>query len=226
MSVLRLTCSPRGAESESHRLSQFIVDGLARADAARGRDLVEIDANRLPHVDAEYAWALGSPSDPDGDPAGSLHQSDQLIQSLVDADYVVIATPMHNYTVPSALKAWIDHVVRVRSTFSVTREGKVGVLADKPVFVAVASGGLFSGGEARQPDFLTPYLKAALATIGLKRLTFFSVEGTAMGGQALEAARLRTQAEIAAYFADAADALAAVAVQAPRGDSLSGTDRP
>ena len=59
MSVLRLTCSPRGAESESHRLSQFIVDGLARADAARGRDLVEIDANRLPHVDAEYAWALG-----------------------------------------------------------------------------------------------------------------------------------------------------------------------
>lgn len=207
MSVLRLTCSPRGAASESHRLSRFILDGLARADARRGRDLVEIDANPLPHVDAEYAWALGSPADPDGDPAGSLRQSDHLIQSLVDADYVVIATPMHNYTVPSALKAWIDHVVRVRSTFTVTRAGKVGVLADKPVFVAVSSGGLFSGAEARQPDFLTPYLKAALATIGLKRLTFFSVEGTAMGGQALEAARLRARAEIEAYFTKAADTL-------------------
>lgn len=79
MSVLRLTCSPRGAASESHRLSRFILDGLARADARRGRDLVEIDANPLPHVDAEYAWALGSPADPDGDPAGSLRQSDHLI---------------------------------------------------------------------------------------------------------------------------------------------------
>lgn len=201
MSVLRLTCSPRGADSESHRLSQFIVDGLARVDAERGHDLVELDANRLPHVDAEYAWALGSSRDPDGDPSGSLHQSDRLIQSLADADYVVIATPMHNYTVPSALKVWIDHVVRVRSTFSVTREGKVGILVDRPVFVAVSSGGLFSGPDARQPDFLTPYLKAALATIGLKRLTFFSVEGTAMGGQALEVARLRAQADIAAHFA-------------------------
>lgn len=214
MSVLRLTCSPRGTESESHRLSQFIVDALARADIERGRDVIEIDANLLAHVDAEYARALGSPADPDGDPSGALRQSDRLIQSLAEADYVVIATPMHNYTVPSGLKAWIDHVVRVRSTFGVTREGKVGVLADRPVFVAVSSGGLFSGAEARQPDFLTPYLKAALATIGLKRLTFFSVEGTAMGGLALEAARLRTQAAIAAYFAGATDAVAEVAIQA------------
>lgn len=201
MSILRLTCSPRGRDSESHRLSQRIVDALARSDAERGRDVVEIDANLLPHVDAEYARALGSPTDPDSDPRGSLHQSDRLIQALADADYVVIATPMHNYTVPSALKVWIDHVVRVRSTFSVTREGKVGVLADRPVFVAVASGGLFSGSDARQPDFLTPYLKVALATIGLKRLTFFSVEGTAMGGQALEAARARARADIAEHFA-------------------------
>ncbi len=202
MSVLRLICSPRGAGSESHRLSQFVVDGLAQADPVRGRDLVEIDANLLPHVDVDYACALGSPVDPDSEVSGrgSLRQSDQLIQSLSDADYVVIATPMHNYTVPSALKVWIDHVVRVRSTFSVTREGKIGVLADRPVFVAASSGGLFSGPDARQPDFLTPYLKAALATIGLKRLTFFSVEGTAMGGQALDAARLRAQEQIAEHF--------------------------
>lgn len=203
MSILRLTCSPRGVESESHRLSRIVVDQLARHDPVRGRDIVEIDANLLPHVDVDYACALGSPADPDAEVCGrgSLRQSDQLIQSLSEADYVVIATPMHNYTVPSALKVWIDHVVRVRSTFSVTREGKIGVLADRPVYVAASSGGLFSGPDARQPDFLTPYLKVALATIGLKRLTLFSVEGTAMGGQALEAARQRAQEQIAGHFA-------------------------
>lgn len=213
MSVLRLTCSPRGADSESYRLSQSLIDGLVRSGAECARHVVEIDANRLTHVDAEYARALGSPTDPDGEPRGSLRQSDRLIQSLADADHLVIATPMHNYTVPSALKAWIDHVVRVRSTFSVTREGKIGVLADRPVLVAVSSGGLFSGPDARQPDFLTPYLKAALATIGLKNLVFFSVEGTAMGGQALEAARARARADIATYFATCRRQPAALSAQ-------------
>ena len=49
------------------------------------------------------------------------------------------------------------------------------MLRDRPVFVAVSSGGRYSGERARQPDFLTPYLKAILGTIGLHDLTFFSV---------------------------------------------------
>ena len=104
-----------------------------------------------------------------------MSRSEELIQELESSDFVVIGTPMHNFTVPSALKAWIDHIVRVRRTFNVTTEGKVGTLRDRPVFVAVSSGGRFSGERARQPDFLTPYLKAILGTIGLHDLTFFSV---------------------------------------------------
>jgi hypothetical protein len=69
------------------------------------------------------------------------------------ADVVVIGTPMHNLTVPAALKAWIDHVVRARRTFTISAAGKVGTLRDRPVFVAIASGGRFSGERARQPDF-------------------------------------------------------------------------
>ena len=99
---------------------------------------------------------------------------------------------MHNFTVPSVLKAWIDHVVRVNRTFDITREGKVGRLRDRPVLVAVASGGLYSGDAARQPDFLTPYLKAILATVGLHDLRFFSVEGMAFGTEAASLAQQRT----------------------------------
>ena len=49
-----------------------------------------------------------------------MSRSEELIQELESSDFVVIGTPMHNFTVPSALKAWIDHVVRVRRTFNVT----------------------------------------------------------------------------------------------------------
>ncbi|MNL57103.1 azoreductase [compost metagenome] len=67
------------------------------------------------------------------------------------------------------------------------------------MYVAIASGGEFSGDAARQPDFLTPYLKHVLGTIGLQTVTFFSVEGTARGEDALQAARRRAEADIAAH---------------------------
>lgn len=112
-----------------------------------------------------------------------------LIAQLDAADVVVIATPMHNFTVPSTLKAWVDHIVRVRATFAITPQGKTGTLRDRPVYVAVSSGGFISGERARHPDFLQPYLRVALATVGLHDVQFFSVEGTALGDAALERAR-------------------------------------
>lgn len=102
-----------------------------------------------------------------------------MIRELESADCLVIGTPMHNYTVPSALKAWIDHVVRANRTFTHIPTGKLGVLADRPVYVAVSSGGSFASEPARQPDFLTPYLTAILNTIGLRTIHFFSVQRAA-----------------------------------------------
>ena len=106
---------------------------------------------------------------------------------------------MHNYTVPAVLKAWIDQVVRIRRSFSSTPAGKVGLLHDRPVFLVVASGGWFSRpsptGAPAQPDFLTPYLRAALGTIGLTDVTVIVLEGLTRGANevalTLAAARAR-----------------------------------
>jgi FMN-dependent NADH-azoreductase len=70
---------------------------------------------------------------------------------------------MNNFTVPSVLKAWIDQLLRVGRTIMPTPDGKVGMLHDRPVFIGIASGGVFVGERANQPDFLTPYLSVALA---------------------------------------------------------------
>ena len=74
------------------------------------------------------------------------------------------------------------------------------MLRDRPVLVAVSSGGRFSGERARQPDFLTPYLKAILGTIGLHDLTFFSVQGTVSGPDAVAEARTKTDQALQEYF--------------------------
>jgi len=83
-------------------------------------------------LDESYATALGTTERSFAElfAEGSMSRSEELIQELESADFVVIATPMHNFTVPVALKACIDHVVRVRRTFNVTAEGKVGALRD------------------------------------------------------------------------------------------------
>ena len=166
---------PEAEGSESARLSRAIVDRLVRQHpGARviGRPLRQ---GTIAHVDGDYARALGTPGAAADLARGSLADSEILIRELESADCLVIGTPMHNYTVPSALKAWIDHGARNR-TFTHIPTGKLGVLADRPVYVAVSSGGSFASEPARQPDFLTPYLTAILNTIGLRTIHFFSVQ--------------------------------------------------
>ena len=200
MEILHVSCSPRGRAAESYRLSRKIIDLLLRSEpAATVVDRV-IGEGLMPHIDAGYALAQHSPM-ARVPHEGTIARSEALIRELERSDVVVIGTPMHNLTVPSALKAWIDHVVRARRTFHVTREGKLGTLRDRPVFVAVSSGGIFSGERARQPDFLTAYLKTILGSIGLRDLTFFSVEGTGYGPDAVAEARDRTDRALQAHFA-------------------------
>lgn len=196
--ILHVSCSPRGRAAESYRLSQKIIGLLLQRDAnATVIDRV-IGGGAISHIDEDYAISQSSPADVSQ--RGTMARSEELVQELESSDFVVIGTPMHNLTVPSTLKAWIDHVVRARRTFNITTSGKVGTLHDRPVFVAIASGGRFSGERARQPDFLTPYLTAILGMIGLHDLTFFSVQGTGAGSDAAAEARSRTDQALHTYF--------------------------
>ena len=86
----------------------------------------------------------------------ALALSDALIDELDAADFVLLSTPMHNFMVPSVLKAWLDHVVRPRRTFGLTATGKIGWLRDRPVRVLLACGGAVGEEPAGQADFATP----------------------------------------------------------------------
>jgi FMN-dependent NADH-azoreductase len=178
MNILHIDCSPR-PDSHSRRLSAAIVERLlgAAPDASVSRR--DLAAAPMPHVAPDYATALSSPATLAAPPAGALDFSEMLIREVEADDAIVIGTPMHNLTVPSVLKAWIDRILRAGRTFASTPAGKVGMLRDRPVYIGIASGGVFSGERANQPDFLTPYLSVVLGSIGLKTVQFFPVQATA-----------------------------------------------
>jgi FMN-dependent NADH-azoreductase len=113
---------------------------------------------------------------------------------------LVIGTPMHNFTVPAPLKAWIDQIVRIHRSFRSTPSGKLGLLPDRPSFVVIASGGYFTGpspgGTPAQPDHLRPYLRDILATIGITSLTFIILEGMSRGPEAVATALAAARARL------------------------------
>jgi FMN-dependent NADH-azoreductase len=178
MNILHIDCSPR-PESHSRQLSAAIVKKLLEAAPGASISRRDFAATPLPHAGPDYATALSSPATLAAPPRGALVLSEALIQEVEAADMIVIGTPMNNLTVPSVLKAWIDQILRAGRTFMSTPGGKVGMLRDRPVFIGIASGGVFTGDRANQPDFLTPYLSVVLGSIGLKTLQFVSVQATA-----------------------------------------------
>ncbi len=55
-------------------------------------------------------------------------------------------------------------------------------MANKKVYLAIASGGIFSEGTRKIFDFTEPYLRAVLGFIGLTDIEAVRVEGLAIPG--------------------------------------------
>jgi FMN-dependent NADH-azoreductase len=189
MHILHIDCSPREA-SYSRQLSAAMLARLSagRADVSVTRR--DLGRDPVPHPEEAYAAALSSPAALASGQAGTATRlSEELIGEIESADVVLIGTPMNNFTVPSVLKAWIDHVLRMGRTIGAASDGrKFGLLRDKPVYIGIASGGVFTGERAKQPDFMIPYLTAALGCVGLVSLQFLPLQATAFADEARLAA--------------------------------------
>jgi FMN-dependent NADH-azoreductase len=127
----------------------------------------------MPHIDCEFS--LGPRELGAGDfEHGTFRLSDELIEELEESNAVVLATPMHNLSVPSVLKAWVDHVVRSHRTYRYSDDRTVGLLKDRPVFAVISSGGSFRDGE--HPEFLRNYVRAIFGIMGIKSIEFFVLD--------------------------------------------------
>lgn len=188
--ILLLNSGPHSDASHGYRLAMDAIaaSGLSNVQITE-RDLVQ---SPIPPIGRDYALAVTSHTPHD---AQEFAWSERLITELEQHDLLFIVTPMHNFTVPAALKLWIDHVIRINRSFNSTPQGKVGLMKDRPTFVLVSSGSFHVGERAKQADFLTPYLKYALASIGISDVHFFPLQGLVLGPEAValavEEARLQ-----------------------------------
>ena len=104
-----------------------------------------------------------------------LQLSNELVAEVLAADHLVIATPVYNYNIPAALKAWVDHIVRKGLTLGT--DGK-GLVIGKKATVLLASGGVYTeASPIRDRDIATQYLRLILNVIGITDVTFIAAGG-------------------------------------------------
>jgi FMN-dependent NADH-azoreductase len=188
VNVLRIDASARQAGSISRELGDAVEAALLEAHP--GATVTRREVQMIPHIANETIAGFYTPLEnrtPDLLEATAL--SDALIAELRAADVLLLTTPMYNFSIPSALKAWLDQVIRINETFGFDGSSLTGMLRGKRAIV-VSAFGLpgYKGGALEPGNFVEPYLKYVLNFIGIADVQFVNVEATAMDAAATRAA--------------------------------------
>jgi FMN-dependent NADH-azoreductase len=183
MNILNIISSPRKGASASIQLANGIIEKLQAAHP--GSNVVEHDlaTNPFPHLEEAKLQSFFTPAESrTPEQHAAAKHSDDAIQEIKDADVIIIGAPLYNFGIPSTLKAWVDHIARAGITFKYVDGAPQGLITGKKVYVAMASGGIYSEGPSAGYDFVAPYLKAVLGFLGMTDVTVVRAEGLAIPG--------------------------------------------
>ncbi len=185
--ILRIDSSASYSDSITRRLGDEVIRRLKLQQPEA--DLIQRDVGKDVQLLHEN-WVKANttrPAERNQDQQQVLSYSDQLVRELDSADTIVITAPVYNFSVPASLKAWIDMICRAGLTFNYTETGPKGLLADRPVYLVMASGGVPFGSTV---DFASGYLRHVLSFIGILDVRAVYAEATNINASASESAAL------------------------------------
>ena len=181
--LLKIRASIYGADAQSSKLADRFAEKWRRAYPGGRIVTRDLTPDAMPHLTAARYQAFNTPADRrTPEQQEDIAFSDRLVAELQAADVVVIAAPMYNFSVPSTLRDYFDHVARSGVTFRYTAGGPQGLVTGKKTYVFITRGGSYAGGA----DTQIPYLKQFLGFIGLTDIEFILAEGMAMGDEVRE----------------------------------------
>lgn len=179
--ILKVDASARVERSLSRKLGdQFIADWseLSGPPEVTLRDV----GKRPPPIITEDWIAAVFSQEMTPEQQELTKVSDELIAEIAEAEMIVITTPMYNYGMPAALKAWFDQVVRINKTFTfdLARGDRPlkPMLPGKPVVVLTSWGEFgFGPGEHNEGgDNLVPHLRFASRYLGVSEFHHIGIE--------------------------------------------------
>nr|WP_298994984.1 NAD(P)H-dependent oxidoreductase [uncultured Allomuricauda sp.] len=179
--LLRLDASLRKEGSHSRALADYFETNWRKIHQKGNviyRDLNEL---QVPYLRNETVQAFYTPeAEYTEENREAIALSSQLIEELKSADHILVSSPLYNLNIPSTLKSYLDHIVRVGHTFRVREDGSYeGLIENEAAYIITCKGEVYKGTPMQTLDFQEPYLKTIFGFIGLKLNAIFPLEGTA-----------------------------------------------
>lgn len=171
MNILHISASPKGVRSDSGQLAEmFLAQYRARNPDHAVRTLDVFDAAANPDFGAVQAFHKFAPifreqQTDEGHAAWAA--IDALIAYFDAADKILLSCPMWNYSVPWALKRYLDNLVQPGRSFgydAATRQ-HIGLLRDRPIQMILTRSSTMNGDYC---DFQLPYLRFVFGSIGIR----------------------------------------------------------
>lgn len=195
--ILVINSSTAGEASVSRLLVENTVQRLLEVNPGAAVTYRDLNDAPIPHLTSATVAGIRAVAETQAELAAQS-LSDELIAELKAADVVVMGAPMYNFSIPSSLRSWFDHVLRPRVTFAYGAGGVQGLLSsDTRVIVIESRGGLYSEGPTMAMDFQEPYLKTLLGFIGITDVAFIHAERIGSGPEARELAIETAKSRIA-----------------------------
>ena len=180
MTLLRIDASIRIEGSASREIADIVE---AEWRAVRPGDTVisrHLGTDPIPsEAWTKAIFASWTPAaERTSDQSAALAVGGTLVDELVAADAIVIATPLYNFGVSQHVKTWIDLII----TDPRAANGAPPLLAGKPVVLVVVRGGSYAPGTPREGwDHSTGYLEQILGKVWGADLTVVEREFTLVG---------------------------------------------
>jgi FMN-dependent NADH-azoreductase len=134
----------------------------------------------LPYYDNDtlnglYKLGNGYPVTPEEQKASDV--ANGYLDQFLNADKVVFAFPLWNFTVPAQLITYLFYLCQAGKTFKYTEQGPVGLVTDKKVALLHARGGVYSEGPAAGLEHALSLVKGVAGFWGVTNPEIVVVEG-------------------------------------------------
>jgi FMN-dependent NADH-azoreductase len=195
--VLIIKSSPGADYSVSNEIADFLVEQLDSKDNDYDFTIRDLAKNPAPIYSSEIYQAFYTAEDQLSEQQREIvRPSLEYIAELQAADIIVFASPMHNFSITTLLKAYIDQICRMGMTFKYHADGPEGLLKNKQALIISTAGGDFLSTSEQHKDFQTPYLKHVLGFIGIDDVTIVAVQKMGFGEEIAKASKQQAKTEL------------------------------
>lgn len=179
------------------RTARLLEHAIAQLDPA---PVVTDLATTLPplfdttRVDGYVARNYGG-IEPAAETAAALAPMDRYVEQLRAADRIILATPMYNFGLPAAVKAWFDAVIQKDRTWTVRDGAYEGWLTGHRALLITTSSGQYEDGPGSY-DLLTPTVRQLFGFMGFAGVDVVAGQGTAAPAEVVDRRMAQARAEI------------------------------